>query len=173
MTSQTWTNDDGLQVPFGQDQARETQGIMGKAVVPGPKEYVIVDLVFDDLPTFTADLNNDGTLNGFSDSDAYIPAGSYITKASILVETAFTAAGAATLSIGTATQAGAALDADGIDATIAKTALAADLAVACNGALVAGTALTTADSYLTTTVATGPFTAGKAKLVIEYIQVAP
>jgi hypothetical protein len=166
-----WQNDDGLTVRFGQDQARETKSLMGKASVDGPVEYMVVDLVWDDLPTFTTDLNNDGTNNGFSDQDAYIPAGSYITKASLIVETAFTSAGATTLSIGTANKAGTAIDADGIDATIAKAALAADLAVVCNGAQVAGTTLVTADAYLTTTVAVGPFTAGKAKLVIEYIPV--
>ena len=168
-----WQNDDGLTVRFGQDQARETQSLMAKSGQVGPKEYMIVDLVWDDLPTFTTDLNNDGTNNGFSDQDAYIPAGAYITKASVIVTTAFTSAGATTLSIGTANIAGTAIDADGIDVTIAKAALAADLAVVCDGALVAGTGLVTADSYLTTTVATGPYTAGEAKLVIEYIQVTP
>ena len=168
-----WQNDDGLTVRFGQDQARETKSLMAKTGQVGPKEYMVVDLNWDDLPTFTTDLNNDGTNNGFSDQDAYIPAGSYITKASLIVETAFTSAGATTLSIGTAVLAGTALDADGIDVTIAKAALAADLAVVCDGAQVAGTTLVTSDAYLTTTVATGPFTAGNAKLIIEYIQVAP
>ena len=168
-----WQNNDGLTVRFGQDQARETQSLMGKTGQVGPKEYMVVDINWDDLPTFTTDLNNDGTNNGFSDQDAYIPAGSYITKASLIVETTFASAGATTLSIGTAVKAGTALDADGIDATIAKAALASGLAVACDGAQVAGTVLVTSDAYLTTTVATGPYTAGKAKLIIEYIQVAP
>jgi len=165
-----WTNDDGLQVPFGQDQARETKSLMAKVSEQGVKRQMLVDINFDDLPTFTADLNNDGTRNGFSDSDAYIPAGSYITDAYLIVETAF--AGGTSYDIGLYDLAGVAIDLDGIDAGVLTAALAANLAVACNGALVKGTALVTSDAYLVV-AATGTFTAGKMKLVIEYTQVAP
>lgn len=165
-----WQNSDGLTVRFGQDQARETQSLMAKSAQAGPKEYMEVAINYDDLPTFTTDLNNDGTNNGFSDQDAYIPAGAYITKASLIVTTAF--AGGTSYNIGTYNQAGTVIDADGIDAGVLTAALAANLAVACNGALVGGTGLITADSYLVV-AATGTFTAGAAKLVIEYIQVNP
>jgi hypothetical protein len=165
-----WTNDDGLQVPFGQDQARETASIPGKAV-GGVKQYMVVDINFDDLPTFTADLNNDGTRNGFSDSDDYIPAGSYITKASLIVETLF--AGGTSYNIGTYEQDGTLIDVDSIDAAVALTVIdGANDVVACDGALVGGILSTTLDSYLVV-AATGTFTAGKMKLVIEYLQVAP
>ncbi len=163
-----WQNDDGLTVRFGQDQARETKSLMAPAAGVGPVRYMVVDINFDDLPTFTTDLNNDGTNNGFSDQDAYIPTGSYIKSASLIVETAF--AGGTSYNIGLYNAAGSAIDADGIDAGVATAALAADLAVACDGALVGGTALVTSDAYLVV-AATGTFTAGKAKLVIEYIQV--
>lgn len=165
-----WQNADGLTVRFGQDQARETKSLMAKTWSVGPKNYMVVDINYDDLPTFTTDLDNSGTNEAFSDQDAYIPAGSYITEASLIVETAF--AGGTSYNIGLYNQAGAAIDADGIDAAVATAALAANLAVACDGALVGGTALVTADAYLVV-AATGTFTAGKAKLVIEYIQVAP
>jgi len=105
------------------------------------------------------------------DHDAFIPAGSYITGAHLIVSTAFTSGGSATLTVGTYTQAGAAVDADGIDATIAVADLAADKAVACNGAAVGGTATVGgADVYVEAIYGTAAFTAGEAKLVIEYIE---
>jgi len=105
------------------------------------------------------------------DHDAFIPAGSYITGAHLLVSTAFTSGGSATLTIGTYTQAGAAVDADGIDATIALAAIGADKAVACDGAAVGGTATVGgADVYVEAIYGTAAFTAGEAKLVIEYIE---
>ena len=104
--------------------------------------------------------------------EAYIPAGSYITKASLVVTTAWTSGGSGTLGIGLQTAAGVAIDADGIDAAIAKTALAADTAVICNGALVGGTAtIGAADAYISFIYGTAVFTAGAGKLVIEYITV--
>ena len=105
------------------------------------------------------------------DHDAFIPAGSYITGAHLIVTTAFTSGGSATLTIGTYTQAGVAVDADGIDAAIALAALGADKAVACDGAAVGGTATVGgADVYVEAIYGTAAFTAGEAKLVIEYIE---
>jgi hypothetical protein len=163
-----WTNDDGLQVRFGQDQARETKSLMAPAWNVGPVKYMVVDVNYDDLPTFTADLNNDGTLNGFSDQDAYIPAGSWIKSATFIVETAF--AGGTSYDVGTYDLAGSAIDADGIEDDLLLAELAANEAHVCNGAQVGATVLVTSDAYLVI-AATGTFTAGKAKLVIEYIQV--
>jgi hypothetical protein len=165
-----WQNDDGLTVRYGSDQARETQSLMASPLTFGARKQMVVDINYDDLPTFTTDLNNDGTNNGFSDQDAYIPAGSYITSATLVVETAF--AGGTSYNIGLYNQAGTVIDADGIDAGVATAALAANLAVDCDGALVATQALVTSDAYLVV-AATGTFTAGKAKLVIEYLQVSP
>jgi len=103
-------------------------------------------------------------------NDAFIPAGAYITKASLVVTTAFTGTNA-TLNIGLQTAAGSAIDADGIDAVIAVTDLASiGKAVACNGALVAGTATVgSANAYVSFDYDTAAFTAGAGKLVIEYI----
>lgn len=165
-----WQNDDGLTVRFGQDQARETKSLMAPTAGVGPVRYMVCDLNYDDLPTYTTDLNNDGTNNGFSDQDAYIPAGSYITRAILIVETAF--ASGTSYDIGLYNQAGTAIDADGIDDDILTAALAANQAVDCDGQLVATQDLVTSDAYLVV-AATGTFTAGKGKLVIEYIQVAP
>lgn len=103
-------------------------------------------------------------------NDAFIPAGAYITKATLIVTTAFTGS-SATLNIGLQTLAGSAIDADGIDAVIAVADLASiGKAVACNGALVAGTAtIGSANAYVSFDYDTAAFTAGAGKLVIEYI----
>ena len=167
-----WYNDDGLEIRFGRDIARETSDQMAKVKSYGAVQTMVVDINYDNLPAFTVDRNNDGTNDGFSGADVFIPSGSYITRATLIVETAFTSAGATTLDIGLAQADGTVIDLDGIDAVIAKAALGASAVVLCNGALVGGTASIGAnDAYLYTTVTTGPFTAGKAKLVIEYIPV--
>jgi hypothetical protein len=119
----------------------------------------------------------DATKLGTSDvnpqpNDAFIPAGSYITKASLVVTTAFTSGGSATLGIGLQQADGSIIDADGIDAAIAVADLAANKAVVCNGALVGGTATVgAANAYMSVVYGTAAFTAGAAKLVIEYIEV--
>ena len=119
----------------------------------------------------------DATKLGTSDvnpqpNDAFIPAGAYITKASLVVTTAFTSGGSATLGIGLQEADGTIIDADGIDAAVAVADLAANKAVVCDGALVGGTATVGADnSYLSLVYGTAAFTAGAAKLVIEYIEV--
>jgi hypothetical protein len=103
-------------------------------------------------------------------NDAYIPAGAYITKASLVVTTAFTGTSAA-LNIGLQTLAGAAIAAQGIDAAVAVTDLASiGKAVACNGTYVAGTTTVgSANAYVSFDYDTAAFTAGAGKLVIEYI----
>tara|TARA_R110000744_G_scaffold41716_2_gene94657 strand:+ start:797 stop:1273 length:477 start_codon:yes stop_codon:yes gene_type:complete len=105
-------------------------------------------------------------------NDSFIPAGSYITKASLVVTTAFTSGGSATLSIGLQNAAGGDIAAVGIDQTIAVAALTANKAVVCNGTSVGGTATVgTANAYLSLVYGTAAFTAGAGKLVIEYIEV--
>ena len=149
-----WQNEDGLTVRFGQDQARETTGMLGKAGVVGAKEQMIVELAWDNLPGPTTDLNNDGVLNGYSDQDAYIPLGAFITGAYITVESSFLAAGAATLDLGFKDIAGNVLDLNGIDAVLAIAALADTAGVVCDGADVAGVLNMAIDSYIYSTVTT-------------------
>jgi hypothetical protein len=104
-------------------------------------------------------------------NDAFIPAGAYITNAYTIVKTAFTGTNAV-LNIGLQTAAGVAIDADGIDAAVAVAALGANKAVANDGALVGGTATVgAANAYLSIDYDTAAFTAGAAKIVIEYIVV--
>jgi len=105
------------------------------------------------------------------DHDAFIPAGSFITSASLIVTSAFTSGGAATLTIGAYEQDGSVVDANGIDDAIALAAIGADKAVACDGALVGGTATVgAADVYIEANYGAAAYNAGEAKLVIEYIE---
>jgi len=166
----SWQNDDGVYIRYGLERAAvKDSGVTTKEVL----RYLVVDLsVVKGLPTFTADLNNNGTNNGFAGDDAYIPAGSYITKATLVTTTAFVTDDSATLDIGLAQLAGTVIDVDGIDDAIAVGAMAANKVVLCNGALVGGVdGVGANDAYVYTTQNTGTFSAGAAKLVIEYITV--
>ena len=149
----SWTNADGLTVLMHEEQGNVREG--GLSTV-SPMKHLIIDL---DLTA----------ARGVQANDAYIPAGSYIKSATLVVTTA--AAGGTSINFGLANAAGSAIDADGIDAAVATAALAANKAVVCDGALVAGAdGVGAADAYVTT-ANTGTFTAGAAKLVIEYIEV--
>jgi len=155
----SYVNADGLEVLTAGEQG--TAAKRGTSL-SSQKKSLVMNITGTEVPSSVATPQ---------DHDAFIPAGSYITSASLIVSTAFTSGGSATLTIGTYTQAGAAVDADGIDATIALAAIGADKAVACNGAAVGGTATVGgADVYVEAIYGTAAFTAGEAKLVIEYIE---
>lgn len=154
----SYTNADGLLVL--------TNGAQGSVNLTGGTEYGVKFLVID-----IADATAIGSSAAApAANDSFIPAGAYITKASLIVTTAFAGSSAA-LNIGLQTAAGAAIDADGIDAAIAVTAIdAIGDVVACNGAAVAGVVTVgTAPAYVSLDYDTAAFTAGAAKLVIEYI----
>lgn len=169
MATNEWTNADGLTIRFGAEQAAPTVPSMSQVVTYGNMSQMVIDINYDNLPAETSDLDNDGTRDGWNNHDPYIPAGSFITRAFLVVETAF--AGGTSYDIGLYQQDGTVIDADGIDAAVLLADLAANEAVVCNGALVGGTVTVgAADGYLKV-AATGTFTAGKAKLVIEYITV--
>lgn len=149
----SYTNADGLYVLTHAGQADVQDG--GSTAVQATKQMVVkLDLTAN---------------KGVTANDAFIPAGSYITKAHLVVTTA--AAGGTSINFGLADSAGSAIDADGIDAAVATAALAANKGVACDGALVGGTATVGASDAYVTTANTGTFTAGAATLVIEYIEV--
>lgn len=120
--------------------------------------HVVQSIVFnfDDLPT-----------NGLDAEIKRITANSHIVSATLRVITAF--AGGTSYNIGLNEPDGTVVDADGIDAAIALTAIdAVGETVLCDGALVANTAGIGAADVQVVIVATGTFTAGKAVLDIEY-----
>ena len=155
----SYVNADGLEILTAGEQG--TAAKRGTSL-SSQKKSLVMNITGTEVPSSVATPQ---------DHDAFIPAGSYITSASLIVSTAFTSGGSATLTIGTYTQAGAAVDADGIDAAVALAAIGADKAVACDGAAVGGTATVGgADVYVEAIYGTAAFTAGEAKLVIEYIE---
>lgn len=157
--STDWTNSDGLEVRFTGPEAGQT----GAESVGGAIKELVVD--FDFATAITAAANA---------HESFIPAGSYILSATLIVTTAATSGGTATLTIGLSQKDGTVIDADGIDATIALADLAAAKVVKCDGALSGGVASIGAANgyvYTTPTTAGNAFTAGRGRLVIEYIEV--
>ena len=106
-----------------------------------------------------------------ADTDAgtlVIPANSFIKNAYFEVGVAFTSGGSATLELGVETVAGGVVDADGID-SIAVAALTVGSWTVNDGALV-GATVGAVDVQVSVDDATATFTAGKGRLVIEYME---
>lgn len=148
----SYTNADGLYIITHEDQgALNTKGGANHF----SRNELIVDFDLTDLSVTPSPL------------DAFIPAGSFITAAYIVVTEA--AAGGTSVNFGLYQQDGTVIDADGIDAAVATAALGATSAVVCDGALVGGTAQVGSNDAYFGAAATGTYTAGKGKLVIEFI----
>lgn len=175
-----WTNADGLQVAFPNyyaanpklpNQARflETDGAI---------KVLEIDYDLTQIPaatvSYSSDLNNDGTVDGFSNADSYIPAGSTVIRTIVLASTAAT--GGTSITVGTFGKTGTAISAnslvtatEGVLAninTVGKRTLGAG-ALCAAGAGTAGVG--TADAYIGITTA-GTFTAGTGRILIEYIE---
>jgi hypothetical protein len=158
-----WTNADGLRVlKFGEQGQVQDKGVTTVDVV----RTIVVDV----------DLTKVKSTFGAADidpMDPVIPAGAYIVNADLIITTGATSGGGATLTIGTYNAAGTAIDADGIDNAIAITAIdVANDIVQNDGAQVNGiVTVGNADAYIGMTFGTAAFTAGRGKLVIQYIKV--
>lgn len=158
-----WTNNDGLRVRFGTEQAVESRSGSPSDNVAATHQ-IVADLNYDEMPAAGA-----GAAFIQGEPLVAIPAGALLRKATLITTTAFTSGGATTLDIGLAAQDGTAIDADGVAAAIPKTSMdAVGEEVVGAGALI-GTKLA-ANSYLTLTVGTATLTAGRAKLIVEYIK---
>jgi hypothetical protein len=170
-------NKDGLTVQMQGDYQKFNSPYVNRAravLCDGPVKWIVMDV---DLELVTAgsvyypvDLNNDGTRDGFTTGEAYIPAGASILRA-FAVGTEV-GVGGTSFSIGTYDVAGSAISATGIMTTtegvIANIGTVGEK-MTCTGALVSqtsGTVGITADSYLGVTC-TGTFTAGKFRLYLE------
>jgi hypothetical protein len=151
-----WSNSDGLVVGFGRRDVADN--IPGAVAGVGSIRQLVVEIVGANL-TDTAEPTDFIT-------GAFIPADSVILAAYLTVTTAFAGTNAV-LDIGTYDAAGSAIDDDGIDAAIATATLVDNYYVACDGGKI-GTQVTV-DNYIAATYDTAAFTAGRAKLVIEYI----
>lgn len=158
----SYTNADGLFVlTFDDKGKRQDNGVTAGSI----KQSIIHTI--EDASTI-------GSTFGSSDidvMDATIPAGAYITNAYVISTADFTSGGAATLDIGLYEADGTAIDADGIDAAVALAALSAGNAVNADGALVGGTLAVANEAYVGLKYNTATYTAGTAKVVVEYIEV--
>jgi hypothetical protein len=179
MAGTRWHNADGLEVPFGdywRTFANFVNRVRGVNTLGVIKQLVIdVDAVkaVQGGVTYTTDLNNDGTNDGFNTGDAYLPAYSSVTRVTILVTEAF--AGGTSISLGTFGLTGSAISATSlVTATEGVLANLDTLGARTYGAgALVSTSVETAsvgaaDAYVALTTA-GTFTAGKAKILIEYI----
>lgn len=157
----SYTNADGLRVLTNADQgAVKVQGVSGTAM----SQVLVMDITFTALgTTFTStniDLNN-----------PYIPAGSLIKRADLVMTTAATSGGSATLTIGTYNAAGAAIVAAGIDSAVALTAIdAVGETVRCDGTHTTTAGYIAENAYIGAIYGTAAFTAGVGKLYIEYVK---
>lgn len=155
-----WHNADGLPVRFGSDQGKR-QGVLGmnRAGVTNhlgayQELEFEVDLTGAARTTYTADLNNDGTMDGFEKGlDTPLPANCKVISVDYIQHVA--PAGGTSWQVGTYQLNGTVDNATGI-LTAAQAA----------GAQV-GTSLT-ADRYLAVTTV-GTYTAGKVTVVVRYI----
>jgi len=157
----SYTNADGLRVLTGLGEGTVQDA---GTQLHGPMQTLVKEITFTALgTTFTSadiDLN-----------DPMIPANALIINADLIMTAAATSGGSATLTIGTYLPSGTAVDADGIDATVALTAMdvIGDV-VQCDGAQVNGLlTVGTAAVYVGALYATAAFTAGVGTLVVQYI----
>ena len=103
-----------------------------------------------------------------SDNESVIPAGAVIESCKTIVTEAF--ADGTSITLGFENKAGTAIDADGIDAAVATAALTLNAVIVNDGALAANKHVGAADAYVALTKS-GTFTAGKADVIITYIDV--
>lgn len=179
-----WQNADGLTVlqPSDFQKNANSENRAGTVSVMGTKKQLEVNVNFKKISAaggnnFTADLNNDGTLDGFHTGNAYLPANASVLSAVLVMSEA--AAGGTSFTVGTRQ-----IDGTTISDTSLVTATEGILAnvnaigkrVYGAGALVATAAGTagvgTADAFVYIAT-TGTFTAGKGRLIIEYIDPLP
>jgi hypothetical protein len=147
-------NSDGLPVRFGRDQGlRGSRAAVTTSTTKRNELVLLVDLEGAARTTFSMDNNNDGTLDGFGGLDTPIPANALIlSQKAIQVEAP---AGGTNFTVGTFEEDGTVIDADGIR-----------VAAGTDGALI-GTQVT--QNSFVGVVTTGTYTAGKFKIIIEYM----
>tara|TARA_R110002096_G_scaffold163951_3_gene331556 strand:+ start:6821 stop:7288 length:468 start_codon:yes stop_codon:yes gene_type:complete len=146
----------GRQTFFGALPSKNKFG--GEVASSGVKKELRFPFSYDDLPAVDAD----------NEMLANLPAGSIITAAYVIVDSAMTGS-SGTLTIGTyQADGGGAIDLDGIDVAIAQAVLIANTTIVCDGAQVGG-GIVLAEKATIVAVTGGTVTAGAFTLVVEYI----
>ena len=170
----TWNNADGLYIEYGRANKGKPWRPYSVKSFGAQKEVVfefdLANEVFDAGVTYTADLNNDGTLDGFTLGDFAIPDQAIIDSCDVYMSDE-AGAGGTSVAVGTFTLDGTAIDADGLLTATegAVAALTANTKVAGSSGAQLGAGVTQA-AYVAMTVA-GTFTAGKGRVVIRYTDV--
>jgi hypothetical protein len=152
----SWVNDDGLLIRYGTSQGN--RGARPGSTQSNSKEQELVldvELTGAARTIYGADLDNDGTDDGFTNLDGGLPDNAFITGQRVI--TLVTPAGGTNFAVGTYQADGTEIDADGI-----RTTAGAD------GVLV-GTQIT--DPAKVAVVTTGTYTAGRVKVIINYYTV--
>lgn len=162
----TWLNNDGLTIKFGLEQAEQAKG--GK--VPGGDGSVgklELTITGTEVPSTDAPI----------EKRIGIPQGASIISAKLVVTTAFDSGGSATLDVGLMADDGdgtySTEDDDGIFSAIAVATLTDGAQVAMDGNYTAaqvGTETHGRDYVVSYGYNTAAFTAGVAKLLIEYVK---
>jgi len=179
-SSGAWVNPDGLKVPFG-NYYKTPANFVNRARALPSKGGLVKEIVIDyDLAklgangvSYTTDLDNDGTVDGFTTGDCALPAYASVLRVTVVAKTA--AAGGTSITLGTFGLTGTAIDADGL--VTATEGVVANLNTSGGRTYGAGVYVDTAvdtpsvgsaDGYLALT-ASGTFTAGTGRILIEYI----
>lgn len=181
-----WTNSDGLRVKFPQyfsTPSTRTNKPTAEMEILGPIHTLVVPFDLTQLAagntSYTADLTNAGTLNGFSEGDPHLPANSTILDTWVFTTTAAT--GGTSITVGTYQLNGTAISATSL-VTATEGVIAnmtpAGKRINGNGALlnhtqgnaVVGVGVNNAFPAITTA---GTFTAGAGFVVITYIEANP
>lgn len=150
----TFLNADGLVTRTGRDQgSRGSRAGVTSSLGKIQELCFEVALAGAARTTFTMDRNRDGTNDGFSGLDTPIPTGARIISQRII--TVETPAGGTSFQVGTFTEAGAVVVADGI-----RTAAGGD------GSQINTQATQNLFVAMTTT---GTYTAGRVKVIVEYM----
>ncbi len=172
-TTEVWSNDDGLVVKFGTERSKSPRA--GEVRTAGPVHVLTMDFDFNDVERALGagfDLDSDGgaDFDSFSGMQAFIPANSLVTRATLFALTDWAdSSGTMNIDIGTYQKDGTSIGTTDIDAAILEAALDAGDLVECNGALV-GAALGANDAYIGIIESnSATLSAGTARLVIEYI----
>jgi len=178
MTVNSWVNAEGIVVGSGgywgdSDRApNRARALVTSGAFKQLEMDVDLALVADAATSFPADLDNDGTADGFTDHDACIPAQAQIIRC--IFVSSETAAGGTNVDIGTYEKDGTAIDADGLFVDLLTAEMALGEVSHGDGAEVeaSGIGVTRAssdkDAYIAFTP-NGTFTAGKGRLIIEYL----
>lgn len=173
-----WVNDDGLPVTFGNYWAdNERPGDLNhpsNLEVYGAFKEIVLPFDFTKLTinatNYPADLNNDGTVDGFTGEDIVIPAGAIVDSVKFYVSEAGAGGAGAAVSLGLFQADGTAIDADGLMTASAGAIANYTLgAVSGSGAVIGKTPSATLDAHIAFVTANASLTAGKGFVLIRYV----